>query len=84
MKPRLKIFLQIAAIAPIGLLLTCTPSKRHDRQSDSRTQHLVVLHNNDTHGHPLKFLQYPAPDVGGLPARATVVKRIRELELPQK
>jgi 5'-nucleotidase/UDP-sugar diphosphatase len=38
----------------------------------------VVLHTNDTHGHPLKFFHYPAPDVGGLPARATVVKRIRE------
>ena len=39
---------------------------------------LVVLHTNDHHGHPVKFFQYPAPDVGGLPARATVIRRIKE------
>ncbi len=41
-------------------------------------QHLIVLHTNDTHGHPTKFLYYPMPDVGGLPARATLVNSIRE------
>ena len=39
---------------------------------------LVVLHTNDHHGHPVKFFQYPAPDVGGLPARATLIRRIKE------
>ena len=78
MKPRLKMFLQITAVALAGLLLTCAPSNQGDGQRDSRIHHLVVLHTNDTHGHPLKFLQYPAPDVGGLPARATIVKKIRE------
>lgn len=38
---------------------------------------LVILHTNDTHGHPLKFFDNPAPDVGGLPARATLVQQIR-------
>lgn len=38
---------------------------------------LVVLHTNDTHGHPVKFYYYPAKDAGGLPARATLIKRIR-------
>jgi 5'-nucleotidase/UDP-sugar diphosphatase len=38
---------------------------------------LVVLHTNDTHGHPLRFFHHPAPDAGGLPARATLVKEIR-------
>jgi len=37
----------------------------------------VVLHTNDTHGHPVKFFKDPAPDVGGLAARATIVKGIR-------
>ncbi len=39
---------------------------------------LVILHTNDTHGHPLKFFDTPAPDVGGLPARATLVQQIRD------
>jgi len=39
--------------------------------------HLVVLYTNDTHGHPVKFRYGPIPDVGGLPARATLVKEIR-------
>jgi 5'-nucleotidase/UDP-sugar diphosphatase len=39
--------------------------------------HLVVLHTNDTHGHPVKFPYSGAQDVGGLPARATIVKNIR-------
>ena len=38
---------------------------------------LVVLHTNDFHGHPLKFYNYPAPDVGGLPAIATMVAGVR-------
>jgi 5'-nucleotidase/UDP-sugar diphosphatase len=38
---------------------------------------LAILHTNDTHGHPLKFFENPAPDVGGLPARAALVQQIR-------
>jgi len=41
------------------------------------THHLVILYTNDTHGHPVKFRYGPIPDVGGLPARATLVKKIR-------
>jgi len=41
------------------------------------TTQLVVLHTNDFHGHPLKYFNYPAPDVGGLPAIATIVKEVR-------
>lgn len=43
----------------------------------SQPTELVILHTNDTHGHPLKFFENPAPDVGGLPARATLVQQIR-------
>lgn len=38
---------------------------------------LTVLHTNDTHGHPIAFFDYPAPDVGGQAARATLVNKIR-------
>jgi len=78
MRARFKILLQVTAFLLAGLLLSCTTSKYPDRKSDSQLRHLVVLHTNDTHGHPVKFFQYPAPDVGGLAARATVVKQIRE------
>ncbi|MCG6919264.1 MAG: metallophosphoesterase, partial [Deltaproteobacteria bacterium] len=78
MKVKFKILVHATAFFLTGLLLSCTASKSVDRASDSRLHHLVVLHTNDTHGHPLKFFYYPSPDVGGLPARATVVERIRE------
>lgn len=39
---------------------------------------LVILHTNDTHGHPVKFFDYPATDVGGIAARATFIKQIRK------
>jgi len=39
---------------------------------------LTVLHTNDTHGHPVKFSYYPNKDAGGLPARATLIRQIRE------
>ena len=45
---------------------------------ESPSHHLVVLHTNDTHGHPVKFFKHPMPDVGGLPARAVLVERIRK------
>ncbi len=41
---------------------------------------LTILHTNDTHGHPVAFFEYPAPDVGGMPARATLVEQIRTEE----
>lgn len=45
--------------------------------SSAPIYHLVLLHTNDTHGHPLKFPFGPGPDAGGLPARASLVKQIR-------
>jgi len=38
---------------------------------------LTVLFTNDVHGHPVKFFNHSVPDVGGLPARATIVREIR-------
>jgi 5'-nucleotidase/UDP-sugar diphosphatase len=40
-------------------------------------QTLVILHTNDLHGHPLKFSYNGTPDVGGLPAIATFVEKVR-------
>ena len=44
---------------------------------DAPVHHLVILHTNDTHGHPVRFSYNGAPDVGGLPARATLIKQIK-------
>lgn len=41
---------------------------------------LTILHTNDTHGHPVAFFEYPAPNIGGMPARATLVNQIRTEE----
>jgi len=63
------------------LLITLTFScgRAHHYLSNQKTPpfHLVVLHTNDTHGHPLKFFYDHVQDVGGLPARATLVDQIR-------
>ncbi|MCF8143117.1 MAG: 5'-nucleotidase C-terminal domain-containing protein [Deltaproteobacteria bacterium] len=58
-------------------LWACTPAASKP-DSHSSTHHLVVLFTNDTHGHPVKFQYGQIPDVGGLPARATLVKEIRD------
>lgn len=78
MKAKLKRFFQSSAVVFAGLLLACSTINYPDTKGDAQIHHLVVLHTNDTHGHPVKFFKHPAPDVGGLPARATIVKRIRE------
>lgn len=39
--------------------------------------HVVILHTNDHHGHPVAFYDYPAPGQGGLPARAAFVEQVR-------
>ena len=78
MQLRLNILLRATAVLLVGLLFSCITNKHNDKRSRSQIHHLVILHTNDTHGHPVKFFKYPAPDVGGLPARATAVNMIRE------
>jgi 5'-nucleotidase/UDP-sugar diphosphatase len=71
----------LALALSIVLLLcvaTCRASDQSKTEDGAPLHHLVVLHTNDTHGHPVKFYKFPMPDVGGLPARATLVRRIRE------
>jgi 5'-nucleotidase/UDP-sugar diphosphatase len=63
------VFVVLLVLGGCAGMLTYTPSD---------VEHsLVVLHTNDHHGHPLAFFDYPSPGQGGLPARATLVKRIR-------
>ena len=62
----------------LGFFIACGTILEHYPDANSAVYKLVILHTNDTHGHPVKFFKYPAPDVGGLPARATLVGQIRE------
>jgi 5'-nucleotidase/UDP-sugar diphosphatase len=48
------------------------------QDQDQPVHHLVVLHTNDHHGHPLKFPHAGSQDAGGLPARASLVRQVRE------
>ena len=60
------------------LSLSCGTTKELKSDRESFVYKLVVVHTNDTHWHPVKFFKHPAPDVGGLPARATLVRQIRK------
>ncbi len=62
----------------MGLTSACSAFHVDSHHREHAVYRLVVLHTNDTHGHPVKFFYYPAPDVGGLPARATLIRQIRE------
>ena len=66
-------------LALVLLGFVCSGSSPREQESDKHypVYHLVVLYTNDTHGHPVKFQYGPLPNVGGLPARATLVKEIR-------
>lgn len=61
-------------IGVVGMLFACatspitTPDVEHE---------LHIMHTNDHHGHPVAFYNYPAPDQGGLPAQATLMRTIR-------
>ena len=50
---------------------------RNDTEKNPTLHHLVVLYTNDVHGHPVKFSNLSVPNVGGLPARSTLIKEIR-------
>jgi 5'-nucleotidase/UDP-sugar diphosphatase len=77
MKARTKRIVNLSAALLIGLLLACSTMEEAKRPSGASVHHLVILHTNDTHGRPVKFFKHPAPDVGGLAARATIVQRIK-------
>jgi 5'-nucleotidase/UDP-sugar diphosphatase len=62
---------------PFGLLLLLSLIFATLSAARTSPTELVILHTNDTHGHPLKFADNMVDGVGGLPARATLVKQIR-------
>ena len=64
--------------ALLGASFACSTTQQRSPDREFPVHRLVVLHTNDTHGHPVKFFYYPAPDVGGLPARAALIKEIRK------
>ena len=74
-----KITLIIALCAIIFFAFSNTDgATRHNDPSKTPQIHrLTVLFTNDVHGHPVKFSNLSVPDVGGLPALATLVKGIR-------
>jgi 5'-nucleotidase/UDP-sugar diphosphatase len=74
---RLKKLFCFLVIVLLGFPLACGTGEKWPADRESPVYHLVVLHTNDTHGHPVKFFNASVPDVGGLPARATLVKQIR-------
>lgn len=75
---KLKKPIRALVVASLAILFACSPLGQDLRDTSPPVHHLVVLYTNDTHGHPLKFNDASGPDVGGLPARATLVSRIRQ------
>jgi 5'-nucleotidase/UDP-sugar diphosphatase len=71
MKKLFKVLLLIGLVAAIMGCAT-SPITMPDVEHS-----LVVLHTNDHHGHPVAFYDYPAAGQGGLPARVTLVNKIR-------
>jgi 5'-nucleotidase/UDP-sugar diphosphatase len=73
---------RIIRFISVLLFLTALPfsltAKGVDEGQLNGSGELVILHTNDFHGHPLKFYNYPAPNVGGLPAIATIAQNVRD------
>jgi 5'-nucleotidase/UDP-sugar diphosphatase len=77
-KRRIKRPFYFLAIIVLWVFAACTQTQTLGSEGRSPVHHLVVLHTNDTHGHPVRFSYGSMPNVGGLPARATLVRQIRE------
>ncbi len=78
MKVCLSILKYMILSCMLGAALSCAVVEKPPPEWPGSAFHLVVLHTNDHHGRPAKFFQDPAPGVGGIPARATLVKEVRE------
>lgn len=63
----------------LAISITVFSCSRGPIQQKGVEHELKVLHTNDHHGHPIAFYDYPAGDQGGLPARATYVNKVREM-----
>jgi len=75
----IKIAVQIGLLAIIILVFSnADGASPHNGTSNAAIIHqLTVLFTNDVHGHPVKFSNLSVPDVGGLPAHATLIREIR-------
>jgi 5'-nucleotidase/UDP-sugar diphosphatase len=62
----------------VMLLCACSGAQKSKDVGVPAVHRLVVLHTNDTHGHPVRFTHESRAHVGGLPARATLVQQIRK------
>ncbi len=81
MKMKFKILSSmIIIILLISLMFACTGETETGPKDEPKSFKLTVLHTNDTHGHPVSFFQYPAPEVAGMPARMTLIEKIRSEE----
>jgi 5'-nucleotidase / UDP-sugar diphosphatase len=67
-------------ILALSLSVSCGGPQGRGAENGDSVHRLVVLHTNDTHGHPLKFDYDSVHGAGGLPARATLVREIRSAE----
>ncbi len=74
-----KITLQIGLLAIVifAFSIAVGATRHNDTSKAPQIHRLTVLFTNDVHGHPVKFSNLSVPDVGGLPAHATLVKEIR-------
>jgi 5'-nucleotidase/UDP-sugar diphosphatase len=61
----------------VVLFCACSGAQKAKDVGLPTVHRLVVLHTNDTHGHPVRFTYESREHVGGLPARATLVQQIR-------
>jgi 5'-nucleotidase / UDP-sugar diphosphatase len=67
----------IGSLLFLALLLSACRSNLPVNPASEPVHHLVILHTNDTHGHPIGFPYGQAPNAGGIPARATLIREIR-------
>ncbi len=77
-RDQLKRLTRIPVFVLLAFSIACGTTSESKLDREPSVSRLVILHTNDTHGHPVKFFNHPVPDVGGLPARATLVKQIRK------
>jgi len=70
----IKKFLSVFVIAALLMTVGCASGPIAEKDVE---QHLVILNTNDHHGHPVAFYDYPAEDQGGIPARATFIKKVK-------
>ena len=75
---KIVIFIGFLLVISLTVSYAYGDPQKYESSKTSDLHKLTVLYTNDVHGHPVKFTNLSMPDVGGLPARATLVKKIRD------